>query len=63
MLWALYMSGFLRWNPMSNQVQTKNRPHCGVKKNLYFGFVTRIIEAVEKLTDLISGGRVLWGRH
>lgn len=26
-----------------------------------FSFVTRVIEAVEKLTDLISGGRVLWG--
>ena len=26
-----------------------------------FGFVTRSIEVVEKLTDLISGGRVFWG--
>ena len=26
-----------------------------------FSFVTRAIELVEKLTDLISGGRVLWG--
>jgi SAM-dependent methyltransferase len=26
-----------------------------------FSFVTRIIEVAEKLTDLISGGRVLWG--
>ena len=26
-----------------------------------FGFVTRVIEIVEKLSDLISGGRVLWG--
>jgi hypothetical protein len=27
----------------------------------FFSFVTRVIEVVEKLTDLISGGRVLWG--
>ncbi|MDI6687649.1 MAG: hypothetical protein QME06_05435 [Desulfobacterales bacterium] len=26
-----------------------------------FNFVTRIIETAEKLTDLISGGRLLWG--
>ncbi|RZB30162.1 MAG: hypothetical protein SRB1_02442 [Desulfobacteraceae bacterium Eth-SRB1] len=26
-----------------------------------FGFVTRVIEVVEKLTDLVSGGRLLWG--
>jgi len=25
-----------------------------------FSFVTRIIEAAGKLTDLVSGGRVLW---
>jgi hypothetical protein len=24
-------------------------------------FVTRLIEVVEKLTDSVSGGRVLWG--
>jgi hypothetical protein len=27
----------------------------------FFSFVTRLIEVVEKLTDLIFGGRVLWG--
>jgi SAM-dependent methyltransferase len=27
----------------------------------FFSFVTRSIEAAEKLTDLIFGGRVLWG--
>jgi hypothetical protein len=32
-----------------------------VKSFPVFGFVTRVIEAVEKLTDLISGGRLLWG--
>ena len=26
-----------------------------------FSFLTRVIEVVEKLTDFISGGRVLWG--
>lgn len=26
-----------------------------------FGFVTRVIETVEKLTDLVSGGRAFWG--
>jgi 2-polyprenyl-3-methyl-5-hydroxy-6-metoxy-1,4-benzoquinol methylase len=32
-----------------------------IKSFPVFGFVTRAIEAVEKLTDLVSGGRVLWG--
>lgn len=27
----------------------------------FFNFVTRVIELVERITDLISGGRVLWG--
>jgi hypothetical protein len=32
-----------------------------VKSFPVFSFVTRVIEAVEKLTDLVSGGRILWG--
>lgn len=32
-----------------------------IKSFPVFSFVTRVIEAVGKLTDLISGGRVLWG--
>jgi len=32
-----------------------------VKSFPVFSFVTRLIEVVEKLTDLIFGGRVLWG--
>ena len=26
----------------------------------FFSFVTRVIEIAEKLTDLVSGGRVFW---
>jgi SAM-dependent methyltransferase len=32
-----------------------------VKSFPVFSFVARLIEVMEKLTDLISGGRVLWG--
>jgi 2-polyprenyl-3-methyl-5-hydroxy-6-metoxy-1,4-benzoquinol methylase len=32
-----------------------------IKSFPIFSFVTRSVEVVEKLTDLISGGRVLWG--
>ncbi|PIU84514.1 MAG: hypothetical protein COS67_12850 [Deltaproteobacteria bacterium CG06_land_8_20_14_3_00_44_19] len=31
-----------------------------VKSFPVFSFVTRLIEVVGKLTDLVSGGRVLW---
>ena len=27
----------------------------------FFSFVARVIELVERITDLVSGGRVLWG--
>jgi hypothetical protein len=32
-----------------------------VKSFPIFSFVTRSIEIMGKLTDLVSGGRVLWG--
>jgi hypothetical protein len=50
----------------------KNCPYCKASGNFYFNpqitQITQIspclatgIEIMEKLTDLISGGRVLWG--
>jgi len=32
-----------------------------IKFSPVFSFVARVLEAAGKLTDLVSGGRVLWG--